>query len=79
VPNLDTPEKWAKALEVELYQLFLERRGKPKAASIGAVEAYNTKERQLLALFRQVNKTDRRLILQVVGDLAKRAGRSNRA
>jgi transcriptional regulator with XRE-family HTH domain len=29
LPNLETLEKWAKALDIELYQLFSEGDGKP--------------------------------------------------
>jgi transcriptional regulator with XRE-family HTH domain len=79
VPNLETLGKLAKALEVELYQLFFEGEGKPKPVSAGAMEAQNTREKQLLGFFRQVNKTDRQLILHLARDLAKRAGRRNHA
>jgi transcriptional regulator with XRE-family HTH domain len=74
IPSLDTLQKWAKALEVEVYHLFFEGEGKPEPVSTGAMEVRDAREKQLLGLFRQVNETDRQLVLHVVRDLAKRAG-----
>jgi transcriptional regulator with XRE-family HTH domain len=79
IPNLDTLQKWATALEVNLYQLFFEGEGKPEPVSTGAMEVHDRRERQLLGFFRQVNETDRQLVLHVVRDLVKRAGRRSRS
>lgn len=79
VPNLETLQKWASALEVEVYQLFFGGEGKPEPVSVGAMEVQNARERRLLGLFRQVNERDEQLILHLVRDLVKRAGQHNRA
>ena len=73
VPSLETLERWAIALEVEVYQLFFEGEGKPKPVPIGAMEASDRRERILLALFRQVNEADRQFMLDVGREMAKKA------
>lgn len=73
LPNLDTLEKWAHALEVEMHQLFLDGQDKPKPVSIRGMEVRDVRERRLIELFRKINKTDRQLVLHVIRDLAKRA------
>jgi transcriptional regulator with XRE-family HTH domain len=77
VPNLDTLEKWATALEIEVYQLFFGGKAKPEPISIRGTEVRDARERQLIGFFRQINNTDRQLILHVIRDLAKRAGQLN--
>lgn len=73
IPNLETLERWANALEVEVYQLFFEREGKPEPLSTGAIEALDRRERELVALFRQVNESDRKFMLDVGRTIAKKA------
>ncbi len=72
LPNLDTLEKWAKALGLELYQLFFAGDGRPKPAPAGAKEDLDRSERQLVALYRRVNEADRKLLLHVARQMAKR-------
>jgi len=72
IPSLETLQRWAKALEVEVYQLFFEGQGMPEPAPAGAMEALDRKERELLALFRQVNEADRQLMLHVARKMSKK-------
>ncbi len=72
IPNTETLERWAKALGLELYQLFFEGDGRPKPATTGSAEGLDRMERQLVALYRQVNDVDKRLLLHVARQMAKR-------
>jgi transcriptional regulator with XRE-family HTH domain len=73
IPNLDTLERWANALGVEVYQLFFEGKGMPEPLSAGSMEPLDRSERELLALYRQVDEADRRFMLDVGRQMAKRA------
>jgi transcriptional regulator with XRE-family HTH domain len=70
-PSLETPERWARALEVEVYQLFFEGDGNPEAALTGAIDALDKSEVRLLGFFRRANEADRQFMLQVGRKLAK--------
>jgi transcriptional regulator with XRE-family HTH domain len=74
IPSLEILQRWANALEVEVYQLFFEGEGKPEPPSTGAMEALDRRERELVALFRQVNEEDRKFMLDVGRQMAKKAG-----
>jgi transcriptional regulator with XRE-family HTH domain len=71
IPSIETLERWASALEIEVYQLFFEGEGKPEAVPMGAIEALDKGEEKLLGFFRRANEADRRLMLQVGRKLAK--------
>jgi transcriptional regulator with XRE-family HTH domain len=71
IPSLETLQRWAKALEVEVYQLFFEGDGRPEPAPMGAMEVLDKRERQLLAFFRQADEADRQLMLDVARKMAK--------
>jgi len=74
VPNLETLEKWAKALDVELYQLFFVGEGKPKAPQVAAETpraSGRPQEAAMLKLFGKMSKPNRRLLL----DMARRMAR----
>jgi len=72
VPSLDTLQRWAKALEVEVYQLLFEGEGKPEPVPVGAREGLDRRERELVGLFRQADESERRLMLQVARKMAKK-------
>ena len=38
IPNLETLQRWANALEVDIYQLFFEGEGKPEPISVDAMK-----------------------------------------
>jgi transcriptional regulator with XRE-family HTH domain len=78
VPNLDTLQKYAGALEIELYQLFYEGEGKPKPASNVLTEP-GTQERGLLDAFRKLGKRERGILVGIAGKLAKSGRPKGRA
>jgi transcriptional regulator with XRE-family HTH domain len=71
IPSIETLERWASALEVEVYQLFFEGEGKPEPVPVGAMEALDKSEEKLLGFFRRANEADRQFMLQVGRKLAK--------
>jgi transcriptional regulator with XRE-family HTH domain len=69
-PSLDTLQRWAEALEVEIYQLFFEGRGAPKHVPAGPMDGLNEREMKLFAFFRRANEADRQFMLDVGRKLA---------
>ena len=73
IPSIETLERWAIALELEVYQLFFEGDEKPEAVLTGAIEALDKSEEKLLGFFRRANEADGQFMLQVGRKLANRA------
>ena len=73
IPSLETLRRWANALELEVYQLFYEGEGEPEPAVPGITEPSNGSDKKLLALLREVNEADRKLVLSVARKMAQRA------
>ena len=71
-PSLETLERWAKALNIEVYQLFFEGEGKPKPVPVGAREAMDKTEGKLLGFFRRADEVERRLMLDIARKLTKK-------
>lgn len=71
-PSLAVLEKWAKALDLELYQLFFVGEGKPEASIIPEHIRLPAQERSLLDLFRQLGSGDRWLAVSLVRDMMRR-------
>jgi transcriptional regulator with XRE-family HTH domain len=71
VPNLETLERMAKALDIEFYQLFYEGDGKPEAIPTNQGGPLGKGEEALLQNYHKLKKEDRTLILQLARDLAK--------
>lgn len=71
-PTLQMLERWAKALDVELHQLFTVGHGQPEAPVLPPVGA---QERTLLGLFGQMPVEDRALVISLARDLVKREGK----
>ena len=63
VPNLETLEKWAKALDLELYQLFYTSKGEPVAPKVAEPRPRNTREMALLRLFQRMPEQDKQLFV----------------
>ena len=72
-PSLETLERLAKVLNIEVYQIFFEGEGKPEAVPVGAREGVDEREGELLGLFRQAYEADRRLMLDIARKLTKKA------
>ncbi len=73
IPSLDTLEKYAKALDLETYQLFFVGEGKPKAPQVAArspAASLGPEERALLKAFSRIAKPNRRLVLDMARKMA---------
>jgi transcriptional regulator with XRE-family HTH domain len=72
VPNLDTLEKFAGALEVELYQLFFAGEGKPQPVGSRDEGTFGPEERSLIDAFKNLDKKDRKFMVAMARKMAKR-------
>lgn len=68
VPKLETLEKWATALAVPLYELFIPDEALPKRSPLANL---TFKEKQLFGLLKRIDEADRELFLSVAEMLAK--------
>ena len=73
-PTLQMLERWAEALDVELYQLFAVGHDQPVAAESPERIPVGAQERTLLGLFGQMAVEDRALVISLVREIVKRAG-----
>jgi len=71
-PTLKVLEKWAKALDVDLYQLFVVGQGEPKAHVIPEKIPGGAQERTLLRLFGQMPIEDRALLISLAREIVNR-------
>lgn len=62
VPSIQTLEKCAKALDLELYQLFYSGGAKPKATRVEAPR-FEAQEKRLVELFRRMPDADQKWLL----------------
>ena len=74
-PTLQVLERWAEALDVELYQLFAVGHGQPEAAESPERIPVGAQERTLLGLFVQMPVEDRALVISLARDLVKWKGK----
>ena len=70
IPSIETLDKFAKALEVELYQLFFVGQGKAQRPKAAEVTALRPPEERLLKLFSQMSKPNKRLLFLMARQLA---------
>ncbi len=70
-PNLETLEKLAGALEIELYQLFFVGEGKPHGASQKEAATLGSGERGLVESFTSLDKKDRKFVVAMARKMAK--------
>ena len=65
IPALETLERLARALELELYQLFYTGSGKPVApeAPVGAHESLARDEKRLLDMYKRMSAANKELVL----------------
>jgi len=75
LPEVGTLERWAKALDLELYQLFYQGKGEPIAPKIAKPTRRNTREGALLNLFRRMPERDRQLLLFHAREAVKQRGK----
>ena len=72
-PTLPVLEKWADALDVDLYQLFVVGQGEPEAARPEMIQ-FGAQERALLELFRPMSVEDSALLISLAREIVKRKG-----
>jgi transcriptional regulator with XRE-family HTH domain len=83
VPNIETLEKWARALEVPMYQLFYDGEEPPKLLNLpkrksSVEDAWGSsgKDARFLSKLRRLlgksNEEDRKLLLHMVRKMARR-------
>jgi transcriptional regulator with XRE-family HTH domain len=71
-PNLVTLEKWAKALDLELYQVFYEGKDEPVAPEVPDGMVLDRREAKLVNLFREMPEGDKSLFLGLAREAVKR-------
>ena len=74
-PTLQVLERWANALDVELYQLFVVGHGQPEAPVPPERIQVGAQERTLLGLFGQMPAEDRPLLISLAREIVKRKGK----
>ncbi len=72
IPSLATLEKWAKALDLKMYQVFYGGKHKPIAPEVAMAAPLDARERKLIELYRRLPEKDRVLFLTVIRDAANR-------
>ena len=70
-PSLATLDKFAKALEVEPYQLLLNHGAKARPAAIPAPPAHSRSAARLLRTYEGLSASNRRLLLAIASELSK--------
>jgi transcriptional regulator with XRE-family HTH domain len=73
LPNLNTLEKWARALDLELYQLFFAGKGKPEDPRVTPTTPNprrGSEQGELLKVFDRISKPNRRLLLAMARKMA---------
>jgi transcriptional regulator with XRE-family HTH domain len=71
VPSFETFERFARALEIETYQLFFEGDKEPEAIPAKRGASQNARESKCIATFRNLNQKDQDLVFSLMGKLAK--------
>ena len=74
-PSLRVVERWAEALDVELYQLFFVGHGQPEAPVLPERIPMGAQERKLLGLFDKMPVDDRASLISLARDLVKWKGK----
>ena len=70
-PSLATLEKFAKALEVETYQLLYGRNGRPRTAVVPARPVISRSASRLLRVYEGLSAGNRKLVVSLISQLAK--------
>jgi hypothetical protein len=72
MPSIPVLERWAKALDVELYQLFFYGHDQPQSPVFPERTPVGAQERTLLGLFGQMPADDRALLISLARESVKR-------
>jgi transcriptional regulator with XRE-family HTH domain len=73
-PTIPVLERWANALDVDLYQLFAVGYGQPEAAESPERIPVGAQGRTLLGLFGQMPVRDKSLLISLAREMVKRVG-----
>ena len=73
-PTLQVLEKWAAALDVDVYQLFVVGQVELDAAVLPERIQFGAQERALWGLFGQMSVEDRALLISLAREIVKRKG-----
>ncbi len=73
-PAIETLEKWSKALDPELYQLFYTCKGKPQPARLTPNVEYGPGEKHFVQTYRTLKVREQRLLLALARGLKKHGG-----
>jgi hypothetical protein len=65
-------EKWANALDLDMYQLFVVGHGEPGAPVLPEKSPGGAQERTLLGLFGQMPVEDKALLISLAREIVKR-------
>ncbi len=71
-PSLQTLEKFAKALDIETYQLLYTGRGRPAEPKVPEQTGASKPVKRLVKLFEGMSSPNRKLILALANSLGKR-------
>ena len=71
IPSLSTLEKFAKALEVEPYQLLFQSEGRPSAPKLPEQVGISKPLKKLVKIYESMSSTSRKLLLTMAGKMAK--------
>jgi len=75
IPSLQTLERWAKALDLELYQLFFVSKEKPVAPEVAERAPVGAQAGELLKFFTRLSKPNQRLLLDMARKLVSAENR----
>jgi len=70
-PSLSTMEKFAKALEVQPYQLLFHEEGKPSAPKVPEQVGSGKPVKRLVKMFESMSSANRKLLLSIAAKLSK--------
>ncbi|MEK7995193.1 MAG: helix-turn-helix transcriptional regulator [Planctomycetota bacterium] len=70
IPTIETVEKWAKALDLELYQLFYFGESEPQEPETAKFDRPGIEQQRLLKVFDKLGKSDRALLLAMARTLS---------
>ena len=69
-PSIETVERWAKALDLELYQVFYFGKGEPQAPKLADSGRPGPEQQKLLKVFDRLGQSDRALLLAMARTLS---------
>lgn len=72
LPNLETLEKWSKALDIKMYQLFFEGKEPPEAGPASSGAGLDAPARKLVSIFQGLDKSDQKIVTAMVSKMGRK-------